>query len=133
MTISITSLQKALPGTQASDKAIDPSVTQEVRAKLRESATEFQSILYGMMLKSMRDSVDKSGLIDGGNAESIYQSMLDQEYAKVLAEKDNSPLVEAMVDQLSGTTANSKINQDIDKLRGQGAYQSATLQMGPKE
>ncbi len=133
MSIILPSSPKPIGGQKAGETAKDGSVTQEMRVKLRESATEFQSILYSMMLKSMRDSVDKSGLIDGGNAESIYQSMLDQEYAKVLAQKDNSPLVEAMVDQLSGTTANSKLNQDIDKLRGQGAYHSATLQIGIKE
>lgn len=56
-------------------------------AEIKKVAEEFESLFLGLVLKSMRDTVQKSGLIDGGNAEDIYRSMLDTEYTKIMAEQ----------------------------------------------
>jgi Rod binding domain-containing protein len=52
------------------------------------------------MFKSMRSSVQKSGLIDGGNAEEIYTSMLDSEYAKQMSQQGASGLADMIERQL---------------------------------
>ncbi len=98
------------------------------KKKLLESAKEFESIFYGMMLKSMRDSVEKSGFIDGGNAEKIYESMLDQEYAKVLADKQASGLAETLVKQLQGNIDKNPDLQRLQAERGKQVYDAAALQ-----
>lgn len=68
--------------------------------KLKDKCNEFQSILYSCMLKSMRSTVQKSGLIDGGNAEDIYTSMLDEEYAKIMSKNTKSSIADALYNQL---------------------------------
>jgi Rod binding domain-containing protein len=50
--------------------------------RLRDVADDFASILYGMMMKSMRATVQKTGLLDGGQAEEIFRDFLDAEYAR---------------------------------------------------
>lgn len=52
---------------------------------LKETCSEFESIFMHHMLKEMRNTVDKSGLIDGGQAEQIFSDMLDQERAKEMS------------------------------------------------
>jgi Rod binding domain-containing protein len=67
---------------------------------LRKQCTEFESFLYNCMLKTMRSTVSEDGLFSGGNAEKIYQSMLDQEYSLMMSEKMNSGIADALYKQL---------------------------------
>lgn len=60
-------------------------VSDSDRTTIKQAAEDFESLFLNIVLKSMRDTVQKSGLIDGGNAEEIYSSMLDDEYAKMMA------------------------------------------------
>lgn len=53
--------------------------------QIKQLAEEFESFFIGIVLKSMRDTVPKDGMINGGNAEDIYRSMLDAEYAKEMS------------------------------------------------
>jgi Rod binding domain-containing protein len=87
------------------------------QAQIRQLSEDFEAIFLGMVLKSMRDSVQKSGLIDGGNAENIYRSMLDDEYAKQMAAQNHTGLANQIADFLSGQ----------NELRGQKAYSSPGL------
>ena len=55
-----------------------------------------------MMLKEMRNSVDKSNsLLDGGWAEDIYSDMLDDEYSKSIARNAGLGLSDQLYKQLS--------------------------------
>lgn len=67
---------------------------------LRKQCSEFESFLYNFMLKTMRSTVPEDDLFSGGNAEKIYQSMLDQEYSQMMSEKINSGLADALYKQL---------------------------------
>ena len=68
--------------------------------RLRKQCSEFESFLYNCMLKTMRSTVPEDGLFSGGNAEKIYQSMLDQEYSQMMSEKMNSGLADVLYKQL---------------------------------
>ena len=49
----------------------------------------------------MRDTVPKSGFMDGKNGEEIYRSMMDQEIAKSMAEKRESGISDMLFKQLN--------------------------------
>lgn len=68
--------------------------------KVKKLASEFEAMFMEQMLKGMRTSVQKSGLIDGGNAEEIYTSMLDSEYAKNMAAQRATGLADMVERQL---------------------------------
>src|SRR4051812_34346502 len=55
------------------------------RGQIKKLAEDFESLFLNLVLKSMRETIMKGGLVDGGNAESIYTSMLDDEYSKMMA------------------------------------------------
>ena len=57
-----------------------------------------------MMLKSMRETVGKDMLSGKGQTEDIYRSMLDQEYAKSIAEQGGLGLAKTIEKQLLDAT-----------------------------
>lgn len=63
---------------------------QKEENQLSKACEEFEAIFYQMIFKEMRKTVDKSGLIDGGYAEEVFESMLDEEIAKSAAINDGS-------------------------------------------
>jgi Rod binding domain-containing protein len=74
------------------------------KSKLFEQCQEFESIFVKMMLKEMRNSVDKTdSLLSGGWAESIYSDMLDDEYSKSMAKNAGFGLAEQLYKQLART------------------------------
>jgi Rod binding domain-containing protein len=72
------------------------------KSKLFEECREFESIFVKMMLKEMRNSVDKTdSLLNGGWAEDIYQDMLDDEYSKTMAKNAGFGLADQLYKQLA--------------------------------
>jgi len=68
--------------------------------KLKDASMEFESIFVYQMLKSMRATVPKNKLINGGMAEDIFQGMLDQEYAKIMSQNSQFGLGMKVYEQL---------------------------------
>ncbi len=68
---------------------------------------EFESLFVGMMLKSMRETVGKDPITDGGHGEEVYRSMLDQEYARVITEHGGIGLAAMLEKQLAPPAAGS--------------------------
>jgi len=58
-------------------------LTEKQRLQAKKVSQDFEALIVGMMMKSMRETVGKDKLTDGGHGEEIYRSMLDQEYAAV--------------------------------------------------
>ena len=84
--------------------------TEKDLQQVRDSAEQFEAIFVEIMLKSMRASVEKSGMLDGGNGEDVFRGMLDFEYAKSMASQRSSGLASSIEKQLLG------VSQDLDHL-----------------
>lgn len=69
--------------------------------RLRDACFEMESLLVGKMLKEMRKTVHKSGWINGGFAEEIFEDMLYDEYALSLSKNSNLGLADMLYTQLS--------------------------------
>ena len=69
-----------------SDIAISPKMTSAQKAE--DALKEFQSLMVNIMLSSMRSTVQKSEIMNGGQSEEIFEGMLDQEYSKKMASND---------------------------------------------
>jgi len=63
----------------ASDK--NSGLTEKQRQQAKKVSQDFEGLLVGMMMKSMRATVGKDKLTGGGHGEEVYRSMLDQQYA----------------------------------------------------
>ena len=56
-------------------------LSEKQRQQAKKVSQDFEALIVGMMIKSMRETVGKDKLTGGGHGEEVYRSMLDQEYA----------------------------------------------------
>lgn len=68
--------------------------------KIKKACTEFESLFVNFLLKEMRETVPKTGFINGGKAEEYYTAMLDNEFAKEIASGKGVGLSSMLYEQL---------------------------------
>jgi flagellar protein FlgJ len=108
-TIDVGSLQTHEIYTMARLKAEEQNTTvkrfEEAGVKknprLYKACREFEAIYIKQMLNVMRKTVDRSGLLDGGFAQEVFEDMLYDEYAKKMAEHAGFGLSDSLYRQLS--------------------------------
>ena len=76
--------------------------------KLKEACKQFEAIFIKQMLNSMKKTVQKSGLIDGGQTEKIFEDMLYDKYADKMSNTGNFGIAKNMYNQLSMVNEYSK-------------------------
>ncbi len=92
---------------QSSKKiALQKKASQLKKAKedkeLKEACKDFEAILLNYMLKSMRNTVEKSDILNGGLKQEIFESMYDQEIATHIAHSNkNTGLGDMLYKQLN--------------------------------
>lgn len=104
---SIGTLQSAgsLRKEPVTASAGQPRDRQELAA--RKVAGQFEELFVGMMLKSMRETVGKDPLTDGGHGEEVFRSLMDQEYARIITEHGGIGLAALLEKQLLPSAAGS--------------------------
>ncbi|HBA70994.1 MAG: flagellar biosynthesis protein FlgJ [Geobacteraceae bacterium GWC2_55_20] len=65
----------------------------------KKVSQDFEALVVGMMLKSMRETVGMDKLTGGGHGEEIYRSMLDQEYAAVSVKRGGGMGLAKMIEK----------------------------------
>jgi len=95
--------------------------------QIKKLSEEFEAIFLEIVLKSMRDSVQKSDFIDGGNGEEIFRSMLDSEYSKSLASQRSTGLAESIESHLLGLIQQPEQSAKIRSEIGLRKYKDTQL------
>ena len=77
-----------VPGSLASDvrslDALKAGAAKDPKGAVRQAATQFEALFMQMVLKSMRDAVPRSGMLEGTGAD-VYKGMLDTQFAQAMA------------------------------------------------
>ena len=95
------------PGTEndlrlsGAPTASDPDKSLQA---MKEAARQFESYFTYMMLKEMRKSVPKDGILSSGIGHDIYQSMYDEAIAEEMSKTQGLGLSKALVDQYLRTS-----------------------------
>lgn len=117
-----------VPGSLASDvrslDALKSGAGSDPKGAVRQAATQFEALFMQMVLKSMRDSVPKSGMFEGPGAD-VYQGMLDTQFAQAMTGRPGG-LSELIAKQLMRAM---KVD-DADGADAAGA--GATPRIAPK-
>jgi Rod binding domain-containing protein len=88
--------------------------------RLRAACAEMESLFISQLLKEMRATVEKSGFIDGGQAEEIFTSLLDVEISKKMSTAGGIGLSAILLEQLGAkaarenTLSSQRIEDDIE-------------------
>jgi flagellar protein FlgJ len=76
--------------------------------QLKKVCQAFESLFVGQLMKEMRDTVPKNDLFDGGHAEEIYTSLLDEKFSEEIAANGSLGLAKKLYESLSENLAGSK-------------------------
>ncbi|MEY3611814.1 MAG: Peptidoglycan hydrolase FlgJ [Pseudomonadota bacterium] len=90
------------------DAARDPSKA------VRKTAEQFEAYFVQQMMKSMRDTIEKSDLVEGGNME-MYQDLMDKEVSLSIAKRGGMGLADMLERQMNQAQALS--TQDALRLQ----------------
>ena len=97
------------PGAlRPSGDARPTAVGNRVKDENGEACSEFEAIFINLLIKELRATVGKSGLMDGGRAEEVYTGMMDTEMARDLAAKGGIGLAAILYRQLDPARAESR-------------------------
>ena len=116
-------VQQSMAADSRSLDALRAQAGKDPKAALRAAAQQFETVFMGMVLKSMRDTVPKDGLMSGGSEEQMFQGMLDQQFAQGMAEGKGAGLADLIVQQLS---RNLNVEQSADAKIDTGTLRAAT-------
>lgn len=83
------------------EKALEKAIEEKDEKKLKKACSDLEAIFVNMMFKQMRNSVQKSGLFDGGFAEEMYEDMLFEEYADEVSKNKGTGLGDMLYRQLT--------------------------------
>ncbi len=112
-TVGMTSKMETAQNSLKSEKIVQAEGNS---LQLKETCAEFESLFISFLLKEMRATIPKTGLMSGGRAEEIYTSMLDSEIAKEIASQRGIGLSALMLDRLESQTVNGRKNNFEKKL-----------------
>ena len=90
----------ASPGTSKTDK------------QLKSLSKQFESIFVHQLLKSMRSTVQKTGLFDS-HATNMYESLHDEEIAKLMTEQKGIGLADVIYRDLA------RLEAKVEKARSE--------------
>lgn len=127
-----TQLQTSVGQSVAQDASLnalksDAKMANDVK-EIKKLSEQFESIFLEIVLKSMRDSVQKSEFMNGGSGEDIFRSMLDSEYAKNISQQRTTGLADSIERHLLGMMGGAdlvKPNSDLNNQLGLQKYKNS--------
>lgn len=90
-------------------------LSDKQRLQAKKVSQDFEALVVGMMLKSMRETVGKDKLTGGGHGEDVYLSMLDQEYAAVSVKRGGGMGLAKMIEKDIIRQESRKVEPKIDR------------------
>lgn len=103
----VKSFQSALENAQKSQD------TKEAKddKKLKQACTDLEAVFLTLMFKSMRETVPENTLTQNSYGRDMFQSMLDEEYSKAMADTQTTGLAGLMYQQLKYNMSLAQSNQ----------------------
>lgn len=84
-------------------RTLDKALQDKNDKKLRESCQELESIMLFQMIRAMRDTVPKDGILGESFGGEVFESMLDEEYSRQMARRGTTGLADLLYQQLKTT------------------------------
>lgn len=95
-------------------------VELQQRDEVKIAAQEFTSFFLSHLMQQQRKTIDTSDLMDGGQGEKMFTGLLDQEYGKKLAMREdgiNRMLINDWARGLGGYATTAARSIDIPSIR----------------
>ncbi|MEN6349667.1 MAG: rod-binding protein [Syntrophomonas sp.] len=99
------------------------ALKSENSKKLYGACQDLESVFVNTVIKTMRQSIQKSGLMGDSFAEETYQSMLDEEYSKQISKTKSLGIADMLYKQLS-----QNISDEVSDIKSTITSQSDSSQ-----
>jgi flagellar protein FlgJ len=86
--------------------------------KLMATCRDFEALFIQQLLKEMRKTVPKDGIIPESYEQSIYNSMLDEEWANSMSESKSFGLADMLFEQLRDKSKDPKPLHEGEVING---------------
>jgi len=96
------------------EKALEKAMEEKDEKKLKQACSDLEAIFVSMVFKQMRNTVQKTGLIDGGMAEEMYEEMLYDKYAEEASKGKGIGLADLLYQQLSKSLKPERERKDVE-------------------
>lgn len=86
------------------DSKIEKSKSSAEDPKLKEACQEFEGMFLTQLITAMRSTTFKSDLFGESKEDDMYNSMLNEQYAQMMARQDNGSgsMANLLYEQLTG-------------------------------
>lgn len=102
----------------------EPGTEGYEEARTERAFKELESLFLNLLLKEMRKTVPDGGLFEKNQESSFYEEMLDEVFAKAMAESEQYGVAAQMAKQLrereEGSKAVTKLRVEREAVRSQG-------------
>ncbi len=88
--------------TKAATAADRPKFDATDKLRLQKAVKDFEAVLVAYMLKNMRNSIQKSDLMDDGLGGDMWEGMFDSELSKHITNQSQFGLAESLYRRLTG-------------------------------
>ena len=102
-------LQPLSPSSTPEPAGQGPGAKRMDEGKLQKVCEDFESIFISQMLKEMRKSIPKSGLLDGGSQQDMYLSLFDEELSKSMAKRGGIGLGKILYQNITKQSQNTDL------------------------
>ncbi len=100
------------------------------REKLKKACSDFEALFMARMLKIMRQSVPSSGLWGNGPGKEIYDSLMDQELGKKMAQREGLGLGKKIYHQVLKREEKSELLSAEGRLKAAGGKEEVDERVG---
>ncbi len=104
-------LDSMMDASVISPQSKAPSVGGRSDEELRKAAKDFESVFTNIVLKEMRETIPDSEAWGDSSKVKFFQGMLDEEYAKISANKSKNSLAELIYQNLKRQTQAGKLGE----------------------
>jgi flagellar protein FlgJ len=115
---------------EASSRGNEPGGRKIDREKLKKACSDFEALFLARMLKIMRQSVPSSDLWGNGPGKEIYDSFMDQELGKKLAQREGLGLGKKLYHQVLKREEKSEPLSAEGRLRTAGGKEEVDERIG---
>ena len=115
---------------EAASRGNDPGSRKIDREKLKKACSDFEALFLARMMKIMRQSVPSSGLWGNGPGKEIYDSLMDQELGKKMAQREGLGLGKKIYHQVLKREEKSEPLSAEDQLRAAGRKEEVNERAG---
>ncbi len=122
-----TALGRAPDQLQSAVRRTQNATGSQRQVELKEAAQEFESLFVSYLMKVMRETIEESGLTEGGLGKDIYTELFDQEVSRSISRHGALGISDLLLKNLVQKDSSSATDQSRSPSQGGRVREAASI------